>query len=83
MSGNLAEWVQNNDEEVPQNKMTGGHSYNCQICDEFGTCRQCEQVDGDDRQIAEAHDCFIRNENYGFVPETVKDWFGVRCCYPP
>ena len=83
MSGNLAEWVQNNDEEVPQNKMTGGHSYDCQICDEFGECRPCQQVDGDYRQMAEAHDCFIRNENYSFVPETAKAWFGVRCCYPP
>ncbi len=95
MSGNLAEWV---DAEVENNPdmegyhPVGGYGYSCELF-YLGTLLTACDPDNPtitERQMVEdVAQCpvfdFMGGEGYvhrAFLPQTVKPYFGGRCCYP-
>ncbi len=83
MSGNLAEWVLEQDPDDPGYNSVGGYGYACTICRSHGVdCRACNPGDPDDEQnIKDLLICDIRDSSRSeFPPEMILPFFGARCC---
>ncbi len=84
-SGNLAEWLDERNDEYPDRAVFGGFGYRCEQLTYGGTWLDCVDSLNDYMDITDALQCTVRNSrNETSAPdENVREDFGVRCCYSP
>ncbi len=83
-SGNLAEWINAWSVEYPGRAVFAGYGYRCEVCNSNGSCHECELDSyGDNIIITRGLRCKVYDgrEEYCAFPESVRSYFGVRCCY--
>ncbi len=86
MSGNLAEWVINSDDENPGNAFVGGGYYSCFLCDPAGYCHYCDPDSTNDTYgVKDLSDCFPGSQTQAKMWESfdktrAMDLLGSRCC---
>ncbi len=81
MSGNLAEWVREWDEDHPDNANVSGFHYACEVCSNGHNCGTCEEDDETIEDVHEYLDCLL--ETHGgesFVRDVPLAYLGTRCC---
>ncbi len=90
MSGNLAEWIDQDVGADPDLRMAIGSSWSCTVCDWGTDCQPCDlendyQLEG----LRKTSSCYVwdvsgtRYRIYRSFPRSVPQaWLGTRCCYP-
>jgi hypothetical protein len=82
MSGNLAEWLQNWDEDHTHCALVAGGSYVCEICSRGLNCLPCDPLDDDDwSDLMDILDCLPASRSFDVFPrEMALSYLGTRCC---